>query len=151
MKVYFFDDFELGEQITTPAISVTEAQIIDFAMAFDPQPMHLNREAAKGSQFGDLIASGFHSMALAMGTFFRTRCIEAANIGSPGIDQVRWLKPLKPGDTIHQVATVTELRPSRSKPDRGVVRMMHETFNQDGELIMTMDVMHLMLRRPEEA
>ena len=148
--ILYFDDFAVGQRFETAAKTVTEAEILDFALQFDPQPFHLDAKAARATQFGGLIASGFHTLSLSMSLFFRMRLLEGANLGSPGIDAVRWLKPMRPGDTVRQVAEVTALKPSTSKPDRGVIWMRHDTVDQAGEVIMTVDCMHMLRRRPGE-
>lgn len=143
----YFDDFRIGDRFETAGKTVTEAEIIRFALQFDPQPFHLDAEAAKATGFGGLIASGFHTLSLSMSLFFRLRLVEAANLGSPGIDEVRWKQPVRPGDTLTQVAEIIDLTPSRSKPDRGVIRVRHDTFNQHDELVMQVVCMHMLRRR----
>lgn len=142
-----FDDFYVGEKFETAEETVTEADIVGFARVFDPQPFHIDPQAAAGTHFGGLIASGFHTLSLSFALFFRLRLLEAANLGSPGMEDVRWIRPLRPGDRIHVVAEVTALRPSQSKPDRGVVWMRHDTLNQKGELVMSAMCMHMLKRR----
>jgi len=142
-----FDDFYVGEKFETAEETVTEADIVGFARVFDPQPFHIDPQAAAGTHFGGLIASGFHTLSLSFALFFRLRLLEAANLGSPGMEDVRWIRPLRPGDRIHVVAEVTGLRPSQSKPDRGVVWMRHDTLNQKGELVMSAMCMHMLTRR----
>ena len=148
MTVRYFDDFAIGDRFVTAAKTVTESEILRFAFEFDPQPFHIDAAAAAGTPFGGLIASGFHTLSLSMSLFFRLRLLERPNLGSPGIDEIRWLRPLRPGDTIHQVAEVTDLKRSTSKPDRGVIWMRHDTFNQQDEMIMRLRCMHMLRRRP---
>lgn len=148
MTALHFDDFYVGEKFETAEETVTEADIVGFARVFDPQPFHVDPQAAAGTHFGGLIASGFHTLSLSFALFFRLRLLEAANLGSPGMEDVRWIRPLRPGDRIHVVAEVTALRPSQSKPDRGVVWMRHDTLNQKGELVMSAMCMHMLKRRP---
>ncbi|MCW5752406.1 MAG: MaoC family dehydratase [Alphaproteobacteria bacterium] len=147
MKSYYFDDFHIGEKFVTGEESVLEADIVAFARTYDPQPFHIDRAAAAASHFGGIIASGFHTLSLSFALFFRLRLLEAANLGSPGMEDVRWIRPLRPGDRIHVVAEVTALRPSQSKPDRGVVWMRHDTINQRGELVMSVNCLHMLRRR----
>ena len=144
----YFDDFKAGDELASPGATVTEAQIVDFALSFDPQPFHLDVTAAAASPFGGLIASGFHTLALTFRLFWQTGALNEGSIGSPGIDELRWLKPVRPGDTLRVVARVLETRPSRSKPDRGVVRMQYTTTNQHGEVVMTLIGNQLMRLRP---
>ena len=147
MPDMYFDDFAVGQRFVTRAMTISEAAILDFAERYDPQPFHLDAEYAKATHFGGLIASGFQTLAVSFALFLRLGLLEIANLGSPGMDEVRWLKPLRPGDTIRQVAEVIEVSPSRSKPDRGVVRMRHDTLNQKDEVIMTAVCMHMLKRR----
>jgi acyl dehydratase len=144
----YFEDFIPGREFRTDGATITEAQILDFALAFDPQPFHLDAEAAKQSIFGGLIASGFHTMALTFRLFAQTRALAACSLGSPGVDELRWLRPVRPGDTLRAVVRVAEQRPSSSKPDRGIVRLQWTTLNQAGEPVLTMTSMQLVRRRP---
>jgi acyl dehydratase len=134
----FFEDFTVGAELTSPGLTITEAQIIDFAMKFDPQPFHVDVTAAAASPFGGLIASGFHTAALSFRLFWQTGAITGGSLGSPGLDELRWLRPVRPGDTLHVVAKVLEAKRSTSKPDRGVVKMSYTTLNQNGEAVMTL-------------
>ena len=147
MTEIYFDDLHTGQRFATPAMTVSETQILDFARVYDPQPFHIDAEAAKGTEFGGLIASGFHTLSLSFSLFFRLGIISAANLGSPGMEEIRWLKPLRPGDTIHAEAEVIALKASQSKPDRGIVTMRHDTFNQGGALILTVTCLHRLKRR----
>jgi len=144
----YLEDFTPGREFLTDGVTITEAQILDFALAFDPQPFHLDVEAAKQSIFGGLIASGFHTMALTFRLFAQTRALAASSLGSPGVDELRWLRPVRPGDTLRAVVRVAEQRPSTSKPDRGIVRLQWTTLNQAGESMLTMTSMQLVRRRP---
>jgi acyl dehydratase len=144
----YFDDFHTGDEFRTTGITLTEAAIVDFALAFDPQPIHLDAEAARASMFQGLIASGFHTMALTFRLFIQTGALATSSLGSPGIDEVRWLRPVRPGDTLRVVATVLDTRPSTSKPDRGIVKMKFTTLNQRDEPVLTMIGNQLLKRRP---
>jgi acyl dehydratase len=144
----YFEDFTPGRQFRTTGITLTEAQIIDFALRFDPQPFHVDAEAATQSIYGGLIASGFHTMAVSFRLYVDTRALAAASLGSPGIDEVRWLKPVRPGDTLSAVIEVLDTRVSTSKPDRGIVTVKYTTLNQRGEAVLTMVGKQLMRRRP---
>ncbi|MBM3217792.1 MAG: MaoC family dehydratase [Candidatus Rokubacteria bacterium] len=134
----YLDDFKAGDEFHSAGITVTEAQIIDFALRFDPQPIHLDVTAAVAGPFGGLIASGFHTAALTFRLFWQTGTLGAESLGSPGLEELRWLKPVRPGDTLRVVAKVVEVRRSTSKPDRGVVRMAYTTLNQHGDAVMTL-------------
>lgn len=144
----YFEDFTVGREFRTDGATVTESQILDFALAFDPQPFHMDLEAAKRSMFGGLIASGFHSMALTFRLFAQTRALAACSLGSPGVDELRWLKPVRPGDTLRATVQVVEQRPSGSKPDRGIIRLHWTALNQRSEPVLTMTSMQLVKRRP---
>ena len=143
----YFEDFTVGREFRTDGATVTESQILDFALAFDPQPFHMDLEAAKQSMFGGLIASGFHSMALTFRLFAQTRALAACSLGSPGVDEVRWLRPVRPGDTLRATVQVVEQRPSGSKPDRGIIRLRWTALNQRSEPVLTMTSMQLVKRR----
>ncbi len=150
MSGRYFDDFEIGERFTSPGVTVSEGQILDFALAYDPQPFHIDKEAAAASPYGGLIASGFQTLALAFRAFFQANVINEASMGSPGMDELRWLKPVRPGDTLHIEAVVKSKRVSESKPDRGIVHMGYEVKNQVDVVVMTFTGIHLLRRRPAE-
>jgi len=134
----YLEDFKVGDEFTSPGVTLTEAQIIDFALTFDPQPIHVDTTAAAKGPFGGLIASGFHTVALTFRLFWQTGVLGDASLGSPGLDELRWLKPVRPGDTLQVVVKVLEVRRSTSKPDRGVVRVSYTTRNQHGDAVMTL-------------
>lgn len=144
----YFEDFTVGREFRTDGATLTESQILDFALAFDPQPFHMDVEAAKQSIFGGLIASGFHTMALTFRLFAQTRALAACSLGSPGVDELRWLRPVRPGDTLRATVQVVEQRPSGSKPDRGIIRLHWTALNQRSEPVLTMTSMQLVKRRP---
>lgn len=144
----YFEDFTPGREFRTEGVTITEGAIIDFAMTFDPQPFHLNVEAAKASIYEGLIASGFQTMALTFRLFIQTRALAACSLGSPGVDEVRFLRPVRPGDTLRATIQVLDQRPSTSKPDRGIVRLHWTTLNQRGEPVLTLTSMQLVRRRP---
>ncbi len=145
----FLDDFAVGERFVSRGATLTEAQILDFAWQWDPQPFHLDREAAKDWNYGGLIASGFQTLLVAFRLFYQENVWNAASLGSPGMDELRWLKPVRPGDTLHCEAEVLEVRPSSSKPDRGILRLAYAVLNQQGETVMTFSAPHMLRRRPE--
>jgi acyl dehydratase len=146
MPKYYLEDFTPGRAFPLPPHMVTREEIIDFAREFDPQAFHL-ADAGTGLADG-LIASGWH----VCGIFMRALCdgllLDAACLGSPGIDTLRWLKPVRPGDTLAATATVVEARLSKSRPDRGIVRFRHEMRNQAGEPVLALDNPILFLARP---
>ncbi len=148
MSERYLDDFDVGDRFRGVGITVSEAQILDFALAYDPQPFHINKEAAADSPYGGLIASGFQTLAIGFRSFYQAGAINHASIGSPGMDELRWLKPVRPGDTLHTEVEVKSKRVSRSKPDRGTVLMAWEVKNQSGETVLTLTGIHLLRRRP---
>ena len=141
------DDFTPGERFTTAGITLTEGQIIDFAMVYDPQPFHLDTNAAAQSPYGGLIASGFQTVALTFRLFIQTGIIADSSIGSPGIDELRWLAPVRPGDTLHAELEVLEVKPSRSKPDRGIVRLKHTARKPDGMIVCELERTVMFLKK----
>jgi acyl dehydratase len=131
------------------AHTFTEEEIIAFARQFDPQPFHIDREAAKKSFFGGLIASGWHTCSIAMRLSVDTYVSKTVSLGSPGLDNIRWLKPVRAGDTIRYARVVLESRPSASRIDVGLVKGRWEATNQAGELVMTMEGWGMFGRRPK--
>jgi len=148
MVELYFEDFRPGDRFDSPGVTVTESMIIDFALAYGPQPFHLNTEAAAASHFGGLIASGFQTMALGFRAFLQLGLFSACGMGSPGLDELRWLRPVRPGDTLRSEVEVVEARPSRSKPDRGMLVMAFTMRNQRDEEVLTVRTMQLTRRRP---
>ena len=147
----YFDDLEAGQRFVTGAWTLSEAEIVAFAQAFDPQPIHVDAAGAADGPYGGLIASGFQTMALGFRLFYEMGVINDACIGGPGIDAVRFHRPARPGDSIHAVATVAETRPSRSKPDRGYVRIAYDVRNQRDEPVLSYEIVHILMRRPRPA
>lgn len=143
----WLDDFVTGIRIEAGSATVTEQEIVEFAGKFDPQYYHVDPVAAEKSAFGGLIGSGFHTLSLSFRLFFNLDLWSEAIIASPGMDNLKWLHPMRPGDTIRVAVEVIEVRPSRSKPDRGLVIMRHETWNQDDILILSVDCKHMLRRR----
>jgi acyl dehydratase len=143
----FFEDFAVGQRYETEGVIVTEAEILAFARQFDPQYFHLDAAAAAKSAFGGLVASGLHTLSLTMRLFFELNLWERAIIASPGLEHVRWLVPLRPGDTIRTTVEISAVKRSRSKPDRGVVSTAHRAFNQHDQVIFTMTCLHMVLAR----
>lgn len=148
MSTKFLDDFHVGERFHTPGITLTEAEIIDFAWRYDPQPFHIDATAAAESPYGGLIASGFQSLALCFRLFIQSGVLAQSSMGSPGIDELRWLAPVRPGDTLICEVEVLEVRPSNSKPDRGIARLQYRALNQRGEVVLSFVILHMLLRRP---
>ncbi|MDQ7784912.1 MAG: MaoC family dehydratase [Desulfomonilaceae bacterium] len=134
----YFEDYVPGSVHEFGTITVEADEIIDFGRRFDPQPFHTDPEAAKQSVFGGLIASGWHTASLAMRLLVDHYISHVAGLGSPGVDELRWLKPVRPGDTLSLRVTLLETQRSRSKPDQGYIRGFTEVLNQHGEVVMTM-------------
>jgi acyl dehydratase len=140
----YFEDYIAGSTYEYGTAAVDEREAVAFARAFDPQPIHIDPIAAAQGPFGGLIASGWHTAALMMRLFVDNYLSSVASLASPGIDELRCLKPVRPGDTLRIRVTVTEARRSRSKPDRGIVRTLIEVLNQHGETVSTMNAMNLL-------
>ncbi len=146
--ILYFEDFEVGRQFRSPGITVTEGQIIDFAMRYDPQVFHIDADAAKTTPYGGLIASGIHTIALTFRAFLMTGTLEGSSLGSPGFDELRWLRPVRPGETLYVVGEVLEKKASSSRQDRGIVRIRYTSYNQRDEEVMTMVGNQIIRRRP---
>lgn len=147
-KKWYFEDFAAGQEIPLGSRTVTEAEIIAFATQFDPQPFHVDHDAAAQSIFGGVIASGWHTCSMMMRLVVDGMLGGSSSMGSPGLDGVRWLKPVRAGDTISVAYVTKEVRPSASKPDRGVVVSVWQAVNQHGELVCTIEGMGMFGRRP---
>jgi len=144
----FFEDFRPGETTETGSVTVTREEIVAFARQFDPQPFHVDEEAARRSPYGGLIASGWHTASLCMRLIVALLGSDSGSLGSPGVDELRWLKPVRPGDELTVRVEVLETVPSRSKPDRGLIKLRYTMRNQNGEDVMTMIALGMVLRRP---
>jgi acyl dehydratase len=144
----YFEDYVEGEVYRFGSIAVEADEIIAFANRFDPQSFHIDPEAAKQSPFGGLIASGWHTAALMMRLFADHYLTHVASLASPGLDELRWLKPVRPGDTLSIRVTVLKATPSKSRPDRGVVTSGIEVLNQFDETVMTLKAVNFIGRRP---
>jgi acyl dehydratase len=140
----YFEDYIPGDVHEFGKIAADEAEMINFARRFDPQPFHTDPDAAEHSVFGGLIASGWYTASLMMRLFVDHYLSHVASLSSPGVDELRWLKPVRPGDAISLRITVSDTKRSRSKPDRGIVHSYIEALNQEGELVMTMKAMNLL-------
>lgn len=148
---WYFEDFHPGQEIDLGERRVSEEEIIAFARQFDPQPFHIDREAAGASIYGGVIASGWHTCSLMMRMVVDGLMGSSASMGSPGLDGVRWLRPLRAGDTLRVRYLTTQVKASGSKPDRGVVWSKWTATNQHGEEICTIDGMGMFGRRPAGA
>ena len=137
MKELYFEDFHVGDRFRSSEYTMTESEMIEFARQFDPQPFHIDPEAAKRSVFGGLIASGWHTAAIAMRLRTQSGIKVAGGMIGMGVDELRWPRPVRSGDTIHLETEVIETRPSLSQPDHGIVRVRETALNQSGEVVMT--------------
>ncbi len=144
----YFEDFAPGDVIELGSRTITKASIVAFAREFDPQPFHTDEAAAARSIYGGLLASGWHTGSLAMRILYDGLLKDTASLGSPGIDELRWLKPVRPGDTLSVRMTILDTVPSRTKPDRGLVRSLTEMRNQRGDVVLTIRGLSLFGRRP---
>ncbi|HUC09413.1 MAG TPA: MaoC family dehydratase [Stellaceae bacterium] len=144
----WFEDFIPGAVYEFGHAEVTASEIIDFARRFDPQPMHVDPEAAARGPFDGLIASGWHTAGLMMRLFVDNFLPGHASLASPGIDELRWTRPVRPGDILRLRVSVVEATRSRSKPDRGMIRTLIEVLNQSGDVVMTLKPMNLLRCRP---
>ena len=143
-----WEDFKVGEENEMGRHTFTAEEIIEFATQFDPQPIHVDPEAAKSSFFGGLIASGWHTCAVGMRFAVESYINSGVSLGSPGLDNIRWLKPVRPGDSITYRRIVLATRPSKSLPGVGLMQGRLEAKNQKGELVMTNEGWGLFGRRP---
>jgi len=147
-----FEDFEVGKSYTIGSHTFTREEVVAFAEQYDPQPFHVDEAAAEASVFGGLIASGWHTCSVMMGMLVRNFLRGSTSMGSPGLDEIRWLKPVRVGDTLTMKNTVVGKRLSASKPDRGIVQTRWEGYNQNGELVVTVSSNAMFgLRKPGSA
>lgn len=144
----YFDDFQPGDTFEYGPATITREEILAFARQFDPQPFHLSDEAGAATHFGGLVASGWHTASVGHRLLVDGLLHDAASQGSPGVDELRWLKPVRPGDVLTLRMTVVEATPSRSRPDRGAIVWTSELRNQHGEVVMTLRGVGLFGRRP---
>lgn len=151
MTMLYWEDFKVGEVVEMGRHTFTQEEIIAFAKQFDPQPFHTDPEAAKHSFYGGIIASGWHTCCIAMRIMVEHYIGRSASMGSPGMDNVRWLKPVRPGDTITFRRVTTESRVSQSRPATGLLKSRSEAINQSGETVLTMEGWGMFGRRPPQA
>lgn len=143
----YFEDYTPGFERVYGTVRVTEAEILEFAQRWDPQDMHLDREKAARGPFGGLIASGWHTAAMLMRLYADNYLSKCASMASPGLDELRWHKPVRPGDALSIRVRVLSAERSRSKPDRGMVRTGVEVLNQNGEVVMSLRAMNILACR----
>jgi acyl dehydratase len=149
MKEHYFDDLKAGDRFTSEPLEITEKQLIEFAHKFDPQMFHLNRKSAERTIFKGLIASGWHTAAMTMRLLVQTLNFAEGAIGL-GVDELRWPHVVRPGDVLTVETEIVELRPSRSKPNYGIIRLRNATTNQCGEIVQTMLASVMVPRRKAE-
>jgi acyl dehydratase len=143
----YFEDFNAGDVRELGSVTISESEIVEFASRFDPQTFHVDPEAAKEGPFGGLIASGWHTTAVFMGMFFRAVLLDSASLGSPGVEEIRWLAPVRPGDELRGRSTILETRASETNAGRGTVITRNEVLNQDDVVVMTMKARGFFARR----
>jgi len=142
-----FEDIEIGDRMTFGSLDVTADDIKRFARDYDPQPFHMDEEAGKATHFGGLVASGWHTAAMTMKLLISDPENSVASLGSPGFDELRWRRPVRPGDRLHVTSECIEKTPSRSRPEMGVVRFQVNTYNQDDEVVMSFVSIAMIARR----
>jgi acyl dehydratase len=147
----YFEDYVPGLTVDCGSFSVNEAEVVAFAEKYDPQPFHVDPVAAKDGPFGGLIASGWHTTSLMMRQLVDHYVSPESSLGAAGVDEIRWPRPVRPGDTLHVRATVLEARRSASKPDRGIVKTLAELVNDDGDLVMKVTAINFILLRDPSA
>lgn len=147
-KDYYFEDFQVGQTFETGTAAVTQDEIVSFGGKYAPLPYHTDPEAAKDSMYGGVIAAGYQTAAITFGLFVETGVFRACGLGSPGVEKLRWLKPVRPGDALRVMAEITEVSPAREEGGRDAIRIKYETINQKGETVMTVTSLHFVRRRP---
>ena len=145
----YFEEFTAGSEIVSGGRTLTLDAMIEFAALYDPQSFHIDVEAAKASPYGGLIASGFQTLAVGFRLFLDTAVLAGTSFGSNAVDELRWLQPVRPGDTLRTIARVIDARPSASKPDRGIVRASFRVLNQRDEDVLTFLSTVFVARRPD--
>jgi acyl dehydratase len=142
----WLEDYRAGVVLEAGAYRVTAEEVIDFGRCFDPHDMHTDDSLARSTPLGELVASGWHTTAMMMRILVESYLNQAASIASPGVDDLRWHRPVRPGDLLRARFTVIDSRPSASRPDRGIVQTRIELFNQDDDVVMTQVMTNLILR-----
>lgn len=148
MDALYFEDFAVGQVYETPSSTLEQDEIIAFGKRYADLPYHTDPAAAADTAFGGLVAPGYQTAALTFGLFVGLGLFRASGMGSPGVDKIRWLKPVRPGDSLHVVAEVIEVSPAKEAGGRDGVRFRYDTINQDGEKVMTASSLHFLKRRP---
>lgn len=146
----YFEDYVPGVTVDCGSFSISEADIIAFAKEYDPQPFHVDPVGAADGPFGGLIASGWHTTSLTMRQLVDHWVSPGTSLGAAGVDEIRWPRPVRPGDTLRVRATVLEARRSKGKPDRGIIRSLAEVTNQDGDTVLRLIAINFILARDRE-
>ncbi len=144
----YFDDLPVGFTFETDSRTLTEQEVVEFARAYDPQPFHIDPEAAKASIYGGIIASGFQTLIVAFDLILSANIWTDASMGSPGLDELRWKLPVRPGDTLRVRGRVTASEPSKSRADRGRTTISYEILNQNDEVVSSYSAIQLLKRQP---
>ena len=149
MHARFFESFKVGDIYETRAVTLPEGQMVDFSMQYDPQPIHTDQEASKHGIHGSIISSGLQTLGLANRLWIELGLMGENNLGGPGLNNVRWPRPVFAGDTLRTVVEVVAARESKSKLDRGIVTFGFTTYNQNDEVVMTYECMDMIRRAPK--
>lgn len=147
MSDRYFEDFKVGDRFVSAEHTMTEAAIIDFARQWDPQPFHVDPEFSRGWTYGGLIASGLHTMSATLRLWLDLGVFKACSLGSPGLGEVQFPRPVRPGDTLHVVTDIVQLRASASRLDRGIARIRQVTVNQRSEPVLEQETTVFLKRR----
>jgi acyl dehydratase len=147
MTIRYFEDFAPGQELPLGSHTVSRAEIVAFAAEYDPEPFHLDERSGADTMLGGLAASGWHTCALFMRMLYDGWLHESASIGSPGVEKLKWMRPVRPGDRLSGRSIVLEARESRSRPDRGFVRLRHEVVDARGEMVMMLESPIMFARR----
>ena len=147
MDDLYFEDFFVGQVIESAEATITEEEIISFGRNYAPLPYHTDPLTAAETMFGGIVAPGYQTAALTFGLFVRTGTFRACGMGSPGIDKLRWLKPVRAGDKLRVTAEIIEVSPAKAEGGRDAIRISYRTRNQDGEAVMTLTSLHFVRRR----
>ena len=148
---FFWEDFVVGERVLLGSKSISKQEIIDFAIQHDPQYFHVDEDKARTSQFNGLIASGWQTCCIVMKLMCDSYLLETDSMGSPGLENVKWLKPVRPNDTLEVFRTILETRKSLTKKNLGILKLLFEAFNQNGELVFSTVTIQMVGRRPKDA
>ena len=152
MYNWYFEDMAPGMRFESSGKTLSEAEIMDFAFRYDPQPFHIDAASAVAGPYGGIIASGIQTIATGLRMMIQARVFAPEIVlGSPGVEELRWLQPVRPGDTIRSIGEILEVRASQSKPERGIVRYRMDVLNQRDEAVMTMTSTTFVRRRPAAA